>query len=121
LAGVTGARRLGDTSGDASGHTIEVAPVRAAAVDVAVPAVVEEAGIERVIIRGPAVKIVENMEASLTVPTATSIRQIQIKLLDENRRWINRHLESGGRGKTSFTTFYRLGDVEGDREVSSAE
>lgn len=64
-----------------------------------------EAGLERLIIRGPAVKIVENMEASLAVPTATSIRQIQIKLLDENRRWINRHLESQGRGKTSFTHF----------------
>ena len=63
----------------------------------------DSAASERMIIRGPAVKIVENMEGSLTVPTATSIRQIQIKLLDENRRWINRHLEMQGRGKTSFT------------------
>jgi len=66
---------------------------------------VEAGSPERMIIRGPAVKIVENMETSLSVPTATSIRQIQIKLLDENRRWINRHLESQGRGKTSFTHF----------------
>jgi 2-oxoglutarate decarboxylase len=54
-------------------------------------------------IRGAALKIVENMETSLTVPTATSIRQIQIKLLDENRRWINRHLEATGKGKASYT------------------
>ncbi|MGH9802432.1 MAG: 2-oxo acid dehydrogenase subunit E2, partial [Blastocatellia bacterium] len=60
---------------------------------------------ERLQIRGPAMKIVENMEASLSVPTATSLRQIQIKLLDENRRWINRHLEEHGRGKTSYTHF----------------
>ncbi|MFN7624236.1 MAG: 2-oxo acid dehydrogenase subunit E2, partial [Acidobacteriota bacterium] len=66
---------------------------------------VEAGSPERMIIRGPAVKIVENMETSLSVPMATSIRQIQIKLLDENRRWINRHLESQGRGKTSFTHF----------------
>jgi 2-oxoglutarate decarboxylase len=61
--------------------------------------------IERVTMRGPAARIVENMESSLGVPTATSIRQIQIKLLDENRRWINRYLEAQGRPKTSFTHF----------------
>jgi 2-oxoglutarate dehydrogenase E1 component len=61
--------------------------------------------VERVAMRGPAARIVENMEASLGVPTATSIRQIQIKLLDENRRWINRYLEAQGRPKTSFTHF----------------
>ncbi len=60
---------------------------------------------EHLQIRGPALKIVENMETSLTVPIATSVRQIQIKLLDENRRWINRHLEEHGRGKTSYTHF----------------
>ncbi|MDQ3011611.1 MAG: multifunctional oxoglutarate decarboxylase/oxoglutarate dehydrogenase thiamine pyrophosphate-binding subunit/dihydrolipoyllysine-residue succinyltransferase subunit, partial [Acidobacteriota bacterium] len=69
----------------------------------AVPAA--EATGERLQIRGPALKIAENMEASLSVPTATSVRQMQIKLLDENRRWINRHLESQGKGKTSYTHF----------------
>src|SRR5213593_132234 len=43
-------------------------------------------------IRGAALKIVENMEASLAVPTATSQRRIPVKLLDENRRIINQHL-----------------------------
>ncbi len=60
---------------------------------------------EKLQIRGPALKIVENMEKSLGVPIATSIRQLQIKLLDENRRWVNRHLEAQRRGKTSFTHF----------------
>src|SRR5262249_39016087 len=60
---------------------------------------------ERIPIRGPALKIVENMESSLAVPTATSARQIQIKVLDENRRWVNRHLEAQGGGKISYTHF----------------
>jgi pyruvate/2-oxoglutarate dehydrogenase complex dihydrolipoamide acyltransferase (E2) component len=54
-------------------------------------------------IRGPALKIVENMQASLAVPTATSQRRIPVRLLDENRRLINRHLEEAGRGKASYT------------------
>jgi multifunctional 2-oxoglutarate metabolism enzyme len=52
---------------------------------------------------GPAKKIVENMEQSLTVPTATSIRSMPVKLLEENRRIINEHLGPRGRGKASFT------------------
>jgi multifunctional 2-oxoglutarate metabolism enzyme len=52
---------------------------------------------------GASKKIVENMEQSLTVPTATSFRQIPVKLLEENRRIINEHLQSSGRGKVSFT------------------
>jgi 2-oxoglutarate dehydrogenase E1 component len=54
-------------------------------------------------IRGAALKIVENMEASLSVPTATSQRRIPVKLLDENRRIINRHLEENDRRKASYT------------------
>src|SRR5438128_630908 len=60
-----------------------------------------EAG-ERLPIRGPALRIAENMEASLAVPTATSQRQIPIKLLDENRRIINQHLAAQKR-KVSYT------------------
>lgn len=54
-------------------------------------------------IRGGALKIVENMEASLSVPTATSQRRIPVKLLDENRRLINQHLQENARGKASYT------------------
>jgi 2-oxoglutarate dehydrogenase E1 component len=52
---------------------------------------------------GPAKKIVENMEESLTVPIATSNRQMPVKVLEENRRIINENLEKTGRGKASFT------------------
>ncbi len=43
------------------------------------------------------------MEASLEVPTATSVRTIPAKLLEENRRTINRYLASTKSGKVSFT------------------
>jgi 2-oxoglutarate dehydrogenase E1 component len=62
-----------------------------------------QSAVERIPIRGPALKIVENMEASLAVPTATSQRRIPVKLLDENRRLINRHLAERGRLKASYT------------------
>lgn len=59
--------------------------------------------IEATPIRGAALKIVENMEASLSVPTATSQRRIPVKLLDENRRLINQYLQENNRGKASYT------------------
>jgi len=46
---------------------------------------------------GVAKKIVENMEQSLTVPVATSFRNIPVKLLDENRRIVHETLASPGR------------------------
>ncbi|HEV7238787.1 MAG TPA: multifunctional oxoglutarate decarboxylase/oxoglutarate dehydrogenase thiamine pyrophosphate-binding subunit/dihydrolipoyllysine-residue succinyltransferase subunit [Thermoanaerobaculia bacterium] len=56
-----------------------------------------------VALRGAASKIVANMEASLTVPTATSVRNIPVKVLEENRRVINNHLALIGQTKASFT------------------
>jgi 2-oxoglutarate dehydrogenase E1 component len=67
------------------------------------PAAPPAADAELLPIRGPALKIVENMQASLTVPTATSQRRIPVRLLDENRRLINRHLEEAGHRKASYT------------------
>jgi multifunctional 2-oxoglutarate metabolism enzyme len=54
-------------------------------------------------LRGAASKIVQNMEASLQVPTATSIRNIPVKALEENRRVINNHFALIGQPKASFT------------------
>src|SRR5687767_14868149 len=54
-------------------------------------------------LRGIAAKIVRNMEESLGIPTATSVRTISVKLLEENRHVLNRHLGVAGRGKASFT------------------
>ncbi|MEO6589613.1 MAG: 2-oxo acid dehydrogenase subunit E2, partial [Pyrinomonadaceae bacterium] len=61
------------------------------------------AGVEVKPLIGASKKIVENMEQSLTVPTATSVRSIPVKVLEENRRIINEHLQTAGRGKVSFT------------------
>lgn len=58
---------------------------------------------EIVPLRGAALKIVENMESSLSVPTATSQRRVPVKLLDENRLIINKHLAKNDRGKVSYT------------------
>jgi 2-oxoglutarate decarboxylase len=54
-------------------------------------------------LRGAALRIAENMEESLAVPTATSQRQVPVKLLDENRRLINEYRALHDEGKVSFT------------------
>jgi 2-oxoglutarate dehydrogenase E1 component len=54
-------------------------------------------------LRGPAARVVTNMEASLAVPTATSVRAIPAKLLIDNRVVINNHLRRSRGGKVSFT------------------
>ncbi|MEY2472062.1 MAG: multifunctional 2-oxoglutarate metabolism enzyme [Actinomycetota bacterium] len=54
-------------------------------------------------IRGAAARIVANMEQSLGVPTATSVRQVPAKLLEVNRKILNNHLGRTRGGKVSFT------------------
>jgi 2-oxoglutarate dehydrogenase E1 component len=54
-------------------------------------------------LRGVAGKIVENMQASLEIPTATTFRNIPVKALEENRRLLNRALEPRGKSKITFT------------------
>ena len=54
-------------------------------------------------IRGVAARIVENMEASLGVPTATSFREVPARLLEVNRKVINGYLGRTRGGKVSFT------------------
>ncbi|WP_456565498.1 multifunctional oxoglutarate decarboxylase/oxoglutarate dehydrogenase thiamine pyrophosphate-binding subunit/dihydrolipoyllysine-residue succinyltransferase subunit [Blastococcus sp. SYSU D00695] len=54
-------------------------------------------------LRGAAASVVKNMNASLTVPTATSVRAVPAKLLADNRIVINNHLTRSRGGKVSFT------------------
>jgi multifunctional 2-oxoglutarate metabolism enzyme len=54
-------------------------------------------------IRGVGATIVKNMEASLGVPTATSVRDVPAKLLEVNRTIINNYLRRTRGGKVSFT------------------
>ncbi|MFC5724815.1 multifunctional oxoglutarate decarboxylase/oxoglutarate dehydrogenase thiamine pyrophosphate-binding subunit/dihydrolipoyllysine-residue succinyltransferase subunit, partial [Streptomyces gamaensis] len=71
----------------------------AAAGKAAEPAV----GPELVTLRGPSAAVAKNMNASLEMPTATSVRAVPVKLLFDNRIVINNHLKRARGGKVSFT------------------
>lgn len=65
------------------------------------------------LITGVGAKIIQNMDNSLTIPTATSLRSISVKLLAENRRIVNQHLKRMNRGKISFTHLVAYAVVQG--------
>ena len=54
-------------------------------------------------LRGSSARVVANMESSLEIPTATSVRAVPAKLLIDNRIVINNHLARSRGGKVSFT------------------
>ncbi len=54
-------------------------------------------------LRGAASRIVANMEASLAVPTATSVRTVPARLLEVNRQVLNNQLARTTGAKVSFT------------------
>ncbi|MFD4367862.1 multifunctional oxoglutarate decarboxylase/oxoglutarate dehydrogenase thiamine pyrophosphate-binding subunit/dihydrolipoyllysine-residue succinyltransferase subunit [Rhodococcus sp. NPDC058521] len=58
---------------------------------------------ETKVLRGAAAAVAKNMNASLTIPTATSVRAIPAKLMFDNRIVINNHLARTRGGKISFT------------------
>ncbi len=55
------------------------------------------------VLRGAPARTAQNMDSSLTVPTATSVRSVPVKLLWDNRIVINNHLSRARGGKVSFT------------------
>lgn len=56
-----------------------------------------------VTLRGPAKAVATNMDESLSVPTATTVRAVPAKLLIDNRTEINNYLARTRGGKVSFT------------------
>jgi 2-oxoglutarate decarboxylase len=54
-------------------------------------------------LRGSAARIVTNMNASLSVPTATSVRSVPARLLEINRSALNEALARSSGAKVSFT------------------
>ncbi len=58
---------------------------------------------EATLLRGAASRIVANMEASLAVPTATSVRTVPARLLEVNRLILNNQLARTTGAKVSFT------------------
>lgn len=86
------------------------------------PAFVTAAGrddVELRPLRGAGAKIVENMEASLGVPTATSVRQIPVRLMAENRKLINDYQRGVGGYKVSFTHIVAFAIVQGLKKFAN--
>ena len=67
--------------------------------------------------KGAAARTARNMEASLSIPTATSARAIPAKVLIENRVVINGHLAHSRGGKVSFTHLIGWAVVEALAEM----
>lgn len=78
-------------------------PIPAQAPTISVPVVMEEAEDQVNILKGMSKTLAANMDASLSIPTATSVRAIPAKLLIDNRIVINSHLGRTRGGKVSFT------------------
>lgn len=70
-------------------------------------------------LRGAAAKIAENMDASLELPTATSLRVIPVKMLAEDRSVINKYLLERGLPKTTFTHFIGWAIIKALKEIPS--
>ena len=68
------------------------------------PATPVPKGAEEIKLRGAAARTAANMDLSLSVPTATSVRAIPAKLLIDNRIVINNHLKRGRGGKSPSRT-----------------
>ncbi|MFD7662188.1 multifunctional oxoglutarate decarboxylase/oxoglutarate dehydrogenase thiamine pyrophosphate-binding subunit/dihydrolipoyllysine-residue succinyltransferase subunit [Streptomyces sp. NPDC059788] len=81
----------------------KTAPAKPAAKKDDVKADEAPAGPELVTLRGPSAAVAKNMNASLELPTATSVRAVPVKLLFDNRIVINNHLKRARGGKVSFT------------------
>ncbi len=92
-----------DTFAPTTGGTPAEAPAPPAAPPLEPRPTLIDDGAERVALRGAAARIVDNMEASLQIPTATSSRRVAVKLMSENRRLINDYQKYVGGAKISFT------------------
>jgi len=68
-------------------------------------------------LRGAAARVVANMESSLAVPTATSVRAVPARLLEDNRTVINRQLARARGGKVSFTHLIGYAIVQAAAEM----
>ncbi|MDG2497792.1 MAG: multifunctional oxoglutarate decarboxylase/oxoglutarate dehydrogenase thiamine pyrophosphate-binding subunit/dihydrolipoyllysine-residue succinyltransferase subunit [Aquiluna sp.] len=71
------------------------------------------------ILKGMGKTLAANMDASVFVPTATSVRQVAAKLLIDNRIVINSHLKRTRGGKVSFTHLIGYAIVQALKEFPS--
>ena len=68
-------------------------------------------------IRGVSARVVASMEASLSVPTATSVRAVAAKLMIDNRIVINNHMKRARGGKVSFTHIIAYAMIKAVRAI----
>jgi 2-oxoglutarate decarboxylase len=69
------------------------------------------------LIKGPAAKLVANMNESLTVPTATTFRELPVAVLEEQRRRLNAALQAARRPeKISFTHLIAYAIVQATKQ-----
>jgi len=87
----------------AAAAPVAAAPAAAPAPAPAAAPAPEQSGDESQVLRGAAAAVVKNMNLSLTIPTATSVRAIPATLMIDNRIVINNHLKRTRGGKISFT------------------
>ncbi len=105
----------GGNGGPAPQHAVSVRPSAPAPAPAPAP---PPAGSAELLV-GVAAKIVENMEASLELPTAMSSRTVPVKVLEENRRVINTYLEDDARPRASYTHIIAFALVKAVHQVTS--
>lgn len=71
------------------------------------------------VLKGMSKTLATNMDQSLTVPTATSVRTVPAKLMIDNRIVINNHLRRARGGKVSFTHLIAWAMVQTLKEFPS--
>ncbi|MGO4296561.1 multifunctional oxoglutarate decarboxylase/oxoglutarate dehydrogenase thiamine pyrophosphate-binding subunit/dihydrolipoyllysine-residue succinyltransferase subunit [Glutamicibacter sp. MCAF14] len=74
---------------------------------------------KRTPLRGPMKAIATNMDASLTVPTATTVRAVPAKVMIDNRIVINNHLKRARGGKISFTHLIGFAVIRALKQIPS--
>jgi multifunctional 2-oxoglutarate metabolism enzyme len=103
-------------NGAGSGHSsVTEPPSGQAAAPAATPPAAAPAN--AVALKGPAARLVQNMNESLTVPTATTFRELPVATLEARRRELNAALQAASRTeKISFTHLIAFAIVQATRQ-----
>jgi 2-oxoglutarate decarboxylase len=119
VVGEGNGREAGKRVSGEVGRQVEVgttAPAASTGAPTRLPASPPAAGLSP--IKGPAAKLVANMTESLTVPTATTFRELPVAVLEERRRALNSALKAAGRSeKISFTHLIAYALVQATKQM----
>ena len=95
------------------------APTSPTAIITTVDETAEEKADQVAPLKGMAKALAANMDQSLQVPTATSVRTVPAKLMIDNRIVINNHLRRARGGKVSFTHLIAWAMIRALKEIPS--